>query len=57
MWVLIFIVSTGDTSQSGAASVLQEFSSKEKCVFAQQQLVQQSQNRDTFVLNNTCVPK
>lgn len=57
MWMLIFIVATANSERAGSAAITQEFSSKEKCMVAQQTLIQQAKERDTFVLNNTCVPK
>lgn len=57
MWVLIFVVANSPFTNSGAAAVTQEFSSKEKCMVAQQILLQQAGVKNNSVLNNTCVPK
>lgn len=57
MWVLVFVVSTQDYKSSGAASVVQEFNTKEKCMSAQTLLLNQAIQKDTFVLNTACLPK
>jgi len=56
MWVL-FIISTSASSQSGSASVQQEFTSRDKCLAAQQIMLDQTKERHNYILINTCVPK
>lgn len=57
MWVLLFVVATSSDYKVGAASIQQEFTSRENCMVAQTTLINQAKSRGNYILVNACTPK
>ncbi len=56
-YILIIFISTSSSSQSGAASISQEFSTHLACANAGKGLTEQAHSRGNFVLTWGCFPK
>ena len=56
-FILIMFVATSTSSQSGAASVTQEFSSYERCMVAGAMIVADVERRRNYVLSWGCAQK
>lgn len=56
-FILILVLSTSSSGQSGSASVTQEFSTKEKCLSAGALLIGSIAQRGNYVLTWGCFPK
>jgi hypothetical protein len=56
-YILILILSTSPSSQSGAAGVAAEFTTHSACAAAGASLVAEASRRGNFVLSWGCYPK
>jgi hypothetical protein len=56
-WILIFIISTSSSSQSGAAGITVEFKSEAKCMAAAKALVDRANRQNDHVLSVLCSEK
>jgi len=57
IWILIFVVATGSTSQTGSAAVTQEFSGSATCEAALSKLQAQARASRSHVLVALCTLK
>lgn len=57
LFTLIIVASTSSSTQSGSATITADFTTLEKCMVAQEKILNQLTERKNFVLTNGCYAK